>query len=65
MAGALGVRLGGPSTYGGVLVQKPFIGDDRGANYHDAAEQAMAIAAGAAVIAVLASAAVLRLGANL
>ena len=27
MAGALGVRLGGPSTYFGVQVKKPFIGD--------------------------------------
>jgi adenosylcobinamide-phosphate synthase len=27
LAGALGVRLGGPSTYFGVLVNKPFIGD--------------------------------------
>ena len=27
MAGALGVRLGGPSTYFGRLVDKPFIGD--------------------------------------
>ncbi len=27
MAGALGVRLGGPSTYFGCLVDKPFIGD--------------------------------------
>ena len=26
-AGALGVRLGGPSTYFGILVQKPYIGD--------------------------------------
>ncbi|MFZ5453051.1 MAG: adenosylcobinamide-phosphate synthase CbiB [Thermodesulfobacteriota bacterium] len=29
MAGALGVRLGGPSTYFGQVVQKPFIGDPR------------------------------------
>jgi adenosylcobinamide-phosphate synthase len=29
MAGALGIRLGGPSTYGGVLVKKPYIGEDR------------------------------------
>ena len=29
MAGALGVRMGGPSTYGGVLVEKPRIGDSR------------------------------------
>jgi adenosylcobinamide-phosphate synthase len=29
MAGALGVRLGGPSTYFGRLVDKPFIGEAR------------------------------------
>jgi adenosylcobinamide-phosphate synthase len=28
MAGALGVRLGGPSTYGGVIVEKPYIGEE-------------------------------------
>ena len=28
IAGALGVRLGGPSTYGGVAVVKPYIGDN-------------------------------------
>ncbi len=27
MAGALGVRLGGPSVYGGKTVKKPYIGD--------------------------------------
>jgi len=27
MAGSLGIQLGGPSTYSGVLVDKPFIGD--------------------------------------
>lgn len=27
MAGALGIRLGGPSTYGGKTIEKPFIGD--------------------------------------
>jgi adenosylcobinamide-phosphate synthase len=29
-AGALGVRLGGPNYYGGVLVEKPFIGSGLG-----------------------------------
>jgi adenosylcobinamide-phosphate synthase len=29
MAGALGVQLGGPSMYGGLLVEKPFIGEER------------------------------------
>ncbi|MBO4904642.1 MAG: cobalamin biosynthesis protein CobD [Lachnospiraceae bacterium] len=28
-AGALGVRLGGDSFYGGILVKKPYLGDDR------------------------------------
>lgn len=28
MAGALGIRMGGPNHYGGVLVEKPYIGDD-------------------------------------
>ena len=29
MAGALGVRLGGPSFYGGIMVEKPYIGEER------------------------------------
>jgi len=29
MAGALGVKLGGPSSYGGVVNEKPFIGDEQ------------------------------------
>jgi adenosylcobinamide-phosphate synthase len=28
MSGATGVRMGGPNYYGGILVEKPFIGDD-------------------------------------
>ncbi|MCS7164440.1 MAG: adenosylcobinamide-phosphate synthase CbiB [Thermodesulfovibrio sp.] len=28
ISGAVGVRLGGPNYYGGVLVEKPYIGDD-------------------------------------
>ncbi len=28
MAGALGVRLGGPSIYGGIIVEKPYIGEE-------------------------------------
>ncbi len=28
MAGALGIRLGGPGTYGGEISRKPFIGDE-------------------------------------
>jgi adenosylcobinamide-phosphate synthase len=29
MAGALGIQLGGPSTYGGVVFEKPYIGEER------------------------------------
>jgi cobalamin biosynthesis protein CobD/CbiB len=28
LAGILHVRLGGPNTYGGILVEKPYIGDN-------------------------------------
>jgi len=46
MAGALGVRLGGPSTYGGTVVDKPYIGDENGemsVPYIDAAGSAVII----------------------
>ncbi len=33
MAGALGVRLGGPSTYNGLLVEKPYIGKENVTDY--------------------------------
>ena len=65
MAGALGVRLGGPSTYGGVLVQKPFIGDNAAKDYRTASKQAVSIVALASGIAVLTSAAVLSFRMNL
>ncbi len=44
MAGALGVMLGGPSTYGGILVEKPYIGCESEKNYLIAAERSAAIA---------------------
>lgn len=46
MAGALGVRFGGPSTYGGVLIDKPYIGEERHTSdifYLDASEKAIKI----------------------
>lgn len=45
MAGALGVVMGGPSTYGGVLVNKPFIGDGGARNYTQSRTAAVAITA--------------------
>ncbi|GBE31155.1 MAG TPA: cobalamin biosynthesis protein CobD [Nitrospirae bacterium] len=43
MAGALGVRLGGPSSYGGIIVEKPHIGDDSGTDYVSASKGAVSI----------------------
>ncbi len=51
MAGALGVRLGGPSTYGGVLSDKPFIGDEETDDYGTAAREAMALVKASSVLA--------------
>jgi adenosylcobinamide-phosphate synthase len=61
MAGALGVRLGGPSTYGGVLIEKPFIGDIGTADYRAAADRAVTLAVIAAVSAVVFAACILSI----
>lgn len=59
MAGVLDVRLGGPSTYGGLVVEKPFIGDGETADYRVAATQTLGIAVVASSLAVVLSTAVL------
>lgn len=56
MAGALRVQLGGASTYGGMLVDKPTIGDAGNADYRGAAGTALALASLASVMATLAAA---------
>lgn len=43
IAGALGVQLGGSSTYNGVVVHKPYIGVERIEDYLPAAERALDI----------------------
>jgi len=46
MAGALRIRLGGPSTYGGILVKKPYIGREDPSNddvYLKASKRAITI----------------------
>ncbi|MGO9377580.1 MAG: adenosylcobinamide-phosphate synthase CbiB [Dissulfurispiraceae bacterium] len=43
MAGGLGVMLGGPSTYGGILVEKPYIGKEVNTDYLVAAEHTLVI----------------------
>ncbi|MEW6108268.1 MAG: adenosylcobinamide-phosphate synthase CbiB [Nitrospirota bacterium] len=43
MAGALGVMLGGPSTYGGVLVEKQYIGKEMNGDYSAPSKSAVNI----------------------
>lgn len=59
MAGALCIRLGGPSTYGGVIVAKPYIGDMRNEDYRFAAGMTGSIVIAASVIAVMAASVIL------
>jgi adenosylcobinamide-phosphate synthase len=63
MAGALGIRMGGPSTYGGMVVEKPYIGDARTADstedYLVASGRALAIARVTSALGVLSAAVML------
>lgn len=43
IAGALGVKLGGPATYNGIEIQKPYIGIEKTENYLAASEKAIDI----------------------
>jgi adenosylcobinamide-phosphate synthase len=61
MAGALGVRLGGPSTYGGITVEKPYIGDSLSEDYLRAAERAVTMVSVTTLLAVSAAAVILGL----
>ena len=53
MAGAVGVRLGGMSLYGGKPVEKPFIGDGIDGDYRIAASRALSLMAIAAFSAMV------------
>ncbi|MBI5847576.1 MAG: cobalamin biosynthesis protein CobD [Nitrospirae bacterium] len=61
MAGALGIRLGGPSTYGGVVIAKPYIGDIRNIDYLSAARKTGSIVIVASGLSVIAAAVILEL----
>ncbi|MGB9736062.1 MAG: adenosylcobinamide-phosphate synthase CbiB [bacterium] len=50
MAGAVGITMGGPSTYAGVLVEKPIIGKDVTDNYLGAARRSVIIAEVASIL---------------
>ncbi len=61
MAGALGIRLGGPSTYGGMLIEKPYIGDAGTSDYLAASGSAVTIVFTASVISVIVAVTLLAL----
>ena len=56
MAGALGIRMGGPSVYGGVTVEKPYIGEagakEAASDYLSASERAITIAKFTALLGI-------------
>lgn len=53
MAGALGVRLGGPSTYGGRLYVKPYIGKEENSMRPQLINEALAITFMSSILALL------------
>jgi adenosylcobinamide-phosphate synthase len=52
MAGALDIRLGGPSVYGGIVVNKPYIGEEKHSDYRSAASRGITITVVAACLVV-------------
>jgi adenosylcobinamide-phosphate synthase len=58
-AGALGVRLGGPSAYGGIVVDKPYIGIENTDDYLSAAEKTISIVRISAILFIGIAAAVI------
>lgn len=52
MSGALGIRMGGPSSYGGIIIKKPFIGENRTEDYMAASENTINIVRAASVITI-------------
>lgn len=61
MAGALGIRMGGPSLYGGIAVEKPYIGNIRTEDYSRASAQAITIVKASSVLGIATAIAILFL----
>jgi adenosylcobinamide-phosphate synthase len=53
MAGGLGIRMGGPATYGGLMVAKPYIGQAETEDYLTASEDAILVVQAASIICAL------------
>jgi adenosylcobinamide-phosphate synthase len=65
MAGGLGIRMGGPATYGGVMVVKPFIGEAETEDYLSASEDAMVVVQAASLLCVVVAAVLLAVRGSL
>jgi adenosylcobinamide-phosphate synthase len=65
MAGGLGIRMGGPSLYGGVMIVKPYIGQAETEDYLPASEDAITVVQAASVIGVLIAAVLLAVRSTL
>jgi adenosylcobinamide-phosphate synthase len=59
MAGGLGIRMGGPASYGGVMVAKPYIGKAGTENYLAASEDAIMVVQAVSVLCFLITAVLL------
>ncbi len=65
MAGGLGIRMGGPATYGGVMVVKPYIGEAATEDYLPASEDAIMVVQTASLLCVTVAAVLLSVGGSL
>ncbi|MFI5295392.1 MAG: adenosylcobinamide-phosphate synthase CbiB [Thermodesulfovibrionales bacterium] len=65
MAGGLGIRMGGPSRYGGILVDKPYIGETEKEGYLSASEDAIMLVQAASAMGVGIAAILLSLRSSL
>lgn len=59
MSGALGVRLGGPSAYSGIIVQKPYIGTETEVDYLSASEKTIDVVMLSSIVGIVISGIVL------
>jgi len=56
IAGALGIKLGGPSTYGGIYAGKPYIGENINLDYFPASNMAIEIVRITSLLAIVSAA---------
>ena len=53
--------MGGPAAYGGIVIEKPYIGNVRTEDYNRASEQAISIVKASSILGIATAIAVLSL----